>query len=119
MKHIKLTTQKRLRRINRVRATIIGTADRPRLTVRRTNQWTYAQLVDDAAHRTLAAVSSKTIAAGKKEKKSDQAFAVGESIAKKAAEKNIHTVVFDRRSYKFHGRVKNVAEGAKKGGLKI
>ena len=81
----------------------------------------YAQLIDDTAHRTLAAAQSKGQASGVKShgNKSEQALAVGEAIAKKAMEKKITTAVFDRRAYKFHGRVKNVAEGAKKGGLKI
>jgi large subunit ribosomal protein L18 len=117
MKHIKLTNKKRLRRVNRVRATIVGTALRPRLAVHRSNRFMYAQLIDDAAGRTLAAAHSA--ASKEKKTKSDGAFAVGESLAKKAVEKNIHAAVFDRRSYKFHGRVKSVAEGAKKGGLKI
>lgn len=121
MKAIKKTNQKRVRRINRVRATIIGTAERPRLTVHRTNRFMYAQLIDDTAGRTIAAAHSAPAkgAVKAKMKKSDAAFAVGEALAKKAAEKKIAAAVFDRRSYKFHGRVKSVAEGAKKGGLNI
>ncbi len=129
MKTIKKTNQKRIRRINRVRATIVGTAERPRLTVHRTNKFMYAQLIDDAAGRTIAAAHSTPVKIKKgaaaaasavaKMKKSDAAFAVGEALAKKAAEKKITAAVFDRRSYKFHGRVKSVAEGARKGGLKI
>ncbi len=123
MKSIKLTNQKRQRRINRVRATIAGTALRPRLAVHRTNRFMYAQLIDDAVGRTLAAASSRNpkvpFAPKGTFKKTDAAFAVGESLAQKAVEKNIKAAVFDRRSYKFHGRVKSVAEGARKGGLKI
>jgi large subunit ribosomal protein L18 len=112
---------KRARRTNRVRAVIKGTSDRPRLAVHRTNRFVYAQLIDDAAHRTLAAVSAKAAAAkaAKKLTKSEQAFATGETIGKLAKDKGITQAVFDRRSYRFHGRVKQVAEGAKKGGLKI
>ena len=130
MKSIKRTNQKRARRVNRVRATITGTAERPRLTVHRTNRFVYVQLIDDTAGRTIAAAHSApakgkkgatkaTAHASTKMKKSDAAFAVGEQLAKKAVEKNITAAVFDRRSYKFHGRIKSVAEGAKKGGLKI
>ena len=122
MKHIKLTNKKRQRRVNRVRATITGTAERPRLTVHRTNKFVYAQLIDDAAGKTLAAAQSRG-QSGKgtegQRTKTEAAFTVGETIAKKAVEKNISSAVFDRRSYKFHGRVKSVAEGARKGGLKI
>lgn len=108
---------KRARRTNRVRAIIKGTAARPRLAVHRTNRFIYAQLIDDSAHKTLAAVSSVKIA--EKKTKSEQAFAVGEQIGKAAAGKGVSQAVFDRRSYRFHGRVKQLAEGAKKGGLKI
>lgn len=115
MKHIKLTNKKRQRRVARTRVRITGTALRPRLAVHRTNRFMYAQLIDDTAGRTLVAASSSK----QKVAKSMDAFAVGESLAQKAAEKDIKTAVFDRRSYKFHGRVKSVAEGARKGGLKI
>ena len=104
------------RRVARVRALIKGTADRPRLAVHRTNRFIYAQLIDDTVHKTIVTASS---AKAEKKPKSEQAFAVGEIIGKKAAEKGIGQAVFDRRSYRFHGRVKQLAEGAKKGGLKI
>jgi large subunit ribosomal protein L18 len=117
----KKLNQKRGRRIARVRAVIKGTADRPRLAVHRTNRSVYAQLIDDTAHRTLAAASAKNTAAkaAKKPTKSEQAFAVGETIGQLAAEKGIKQAVFDRRAYRFHGRIKQLAEGAKKSGLKI
>ena len=120
MNKTKLLNKKKAQRIRRVRAIIKGTALRPRLVVNRTNRYIHAQLIDDAKGHTLLSASNigsqKTTA---KTKKSDQAFAVGESLAKKAIEKGITQAVFDRRSYQFHGRVKNFAEGAKKGGLKI
>lgn len=121
MKPIKKINVRRARRANRVRATVTGTAERPRLAVHRTNRFMYAQLIDDMAGKTIAAAHSagSKKGAAAKVKKSDAAFAVGEAIAKKAMEKKITAAVFDRRSYKFHGRVKSVAEGAKKGGLKI
>ncbi len=125
MKPVKKLNQKRIRRVARVRATISGTAERPRLTVRRSNRYFYAQLVDDVKGNTLLSASSFTIAktGAAKEKakmtKTAESFLVGELIAKKAAEKGITSAVFDRRSYKFHGRVKSFVDGAKKGGLKI
>jgi large subunit ribosomal protein L18 len=125
MKAVKKLNQKRIRRVTRTRAAISGTAERPRLTVRRSNRYFYAQLVDDVKGNTIAAASSlsvEKVAKGKATKvgnKTANAFSVGEVIGKKAAEKGIKTAVFDRRSYKFHGRVKSFVDGAKKGGLKI
>ena len=116
MNKIKKLNQRKAQRIGRVRALISGTAARPRLVVHRTNKYFYAQLIDDVKGVTL--LSAKTGAADKG-KKSEQSFAIGESLAKKAVEKGIVTAVFDRRSYQFHGRVKSFAEGARKGGLKI
>jgi len=109
-----------MRRVRRTRALISGTAERPRLAVHRTNRYIYAQLIDDTKGRTLLAVSSAGVAkAAGKVTKSANAFSVGEFLGKKAVEKGIRSVLFDRRSYKFHGRVKSVADGAKKGGLTI
>ncbi len=113
---------KRKFRKNRVRAKIFGTADRPRLSVFRSNLHIYAQIIDDTKGITLVSVHSREIKNEiKKEKggKTAIAFAVGELIAKKAVKANITTVVFDRNGYKYHGRVKAVAEGARAGGLKI
>jgi large subunit ribosomal protein L18 len=117
----KKLNQKRLRRIRRVHAVIRGTALRPRLAVHRTNRFVYAQLINDAAQKTIVAASSRPARGAKRGKmtKADQAFAAGEVIGAKAKEKGITKVVFDRRSYRFHGRVKQFAEGAKKGGLQI
>jgi len=111
----KLNRSKR-QRIGRVRALISGTAARPRLVVHRTNKYFYAQLVDDVKGATLLSVKTGPETAGKK---SEQSFAVGELLAKKAVAKGITSAVFDRRSYRFHGRVKRFAEGAQKGGLTI
>jgi large subunit ribosomal protein L18 len=128
MKAIKKLNQKRMRRVARTRAVISGTAERPRLTVRRSNRYFYAQLVDDVKGNTLIAASSFTLDGGKGKKadktaekvtKTANAFSIGELIGKKAVEKGITSAVFDRRSYKFHGRVKSFVDGAKKGGLKI
>lgn len=100
--------------------TLHGTAAAPRLIVNRSNRYVYAQLIDDDKGHTLVAVSSFGKGAGAaKGTKSTQAFAAGEALAKKAVEQGITRAVFDRREAKFHGRVKQFAEGAKKGGLQI
>ena len=100
----------------RIRGKISGTAQRPRMTVFRSNKQIYVQLIDDLAGRTLAAASSKGIEEGTK---TEIAAAVGEKIAQKALEAGINEVVFDRNGYLFHGRVKSLADAARKGGLKI
>lgn len=116
----KKLNKKRARRAARVGIRIVGTALVPRLVINRSNRYLYAQLVDDTKDRTLAAVSSfGKGGAGAKGTKSMQSFAAGEALAKKALEKGIKSAVLDRRSAKFHGRIKQFAEGAKKGGLKI
>lgn len=112
----------RKRRHVRVRAVVSGTAEKPRLNVFRGLKHIYAQLIDDEAGKTLAGVHSKTIGKGKEEGgkgKIGVAFAVGKALAEKAKEKKITKVVFDRAGYKYHGRVKAVAEGAREGGLKF
>lgn len=107
----------RLRRHKRVRGKISGTTERPRLNVYRSSTNIYAQIIDDTKGVTLCAASTldKEIAGygGNKE----AAKKVGEIIAKKAADKGITTVVFDRGGYIFHGRVKELADGAREGGL--
>ena len=116
MKARKKLNVKRVRRAARVGARMFGTAARPRLVVNRTNKYIYAQLIDDAKGHTLAAVTTH---GAPKAKKSAQAFSAGESLAAKAVAKGVKEAVFDRRASKFHGRVQQFAEGAKKGGLKI
>ncbi len=100
----------------RIRGKVSGTAQRPRMSVFRSNKGIYVQLIDDLAGRTLAAASSKGIAEGTK---TEIAGKVGEQIAKKAIEIGITEVVFDRNGYLFHGRVKSLAEAARKAGLKF
>ncbi len=123
MKAKKKLNQKRIRRVARVRAAISGTAVRPRLAVRRSNRYFYAQLIDDVKGNTLLSASSfameKAAKGAVKGNKTADAFSVGEFIGKKAGELGIKSAVFDRRSYKFHGRVKSFVDGAKKGGLTI
>lgn len=103
-----LSRRKRVHR--RIRKSIKGTAQRPRLSVYRSNKSIYAQLVDDVTGMTLAAASSKGMTEGNK---SDQAREVGRIIAAKAIEAGITKVVFDRSGYIYHGRIKALAEGAR------
>jgi len=98
-----------------IRKKIKGTAERPRLSIFRSNKGIYAQLVDDLAGHTLASASSKGITGNKIE----QAKSVGEKLAAAAKGAGIDTVVFDRGGYLFHGRVKALADGAREGGLNI
>ncbi len=100
----------------RIRGRISGTATRPRMTVFRSNKQIYVQLVDDLAGKTLVSTSSKGIEEGTK---IEIAAKVGENVAKKALEAGITEVVFDRNGYLFHGRVKSLADAARKGGLKF
>lgn len=109
----------RKQRTRRVRARIFGTASRPRLAVFRSNRAIYAQLIDDAGQKTLLAARSAEVKEKSTKGKSAIAETVGELLAKKAKEKGIVAAVFDRRGYAYHGRVKALAEGARKGGLKI
>lgn len=110
-------TQKRLKVKRRVRKSIFGTAERPRLSVFRSNKEIYAQLIDDNAGVTLAQSSSrdKSVSGTKIE----QAATVGKNIAEKAKANNIETIVFDRNGYVYHGRIKALADGAREGGLKF
>jgi large subunit ribosomal protein L18 len=113
---VKTPEATRLRRRRRVRAKVHGTAERPRISVRRTNRGVFAQLIDDAAGRTLASVSW-TEADLRDLKPMDQARRAGALLADRAKAAGIDTVVFDRGGYQYHGRVKALAEGAREGGL--
>jgi large subunit ribosomal protein L18 len=110
--------QQRLRRRRRVRARIRGSAVRPRLSVYRSNRGVFAQLIDDDAGRTLASVSW-TEPELRKLDSMEQAKRVGQLLAERAKGAGIETCVFDRGGYRFHGRVAQVAEGAREGGLKF
>jgi len=105
-------------RHRRIRGKISGTADRPRLLVFRSHRHIYGQLIDDEKGKTLISAKDSEIKS-KKLKKRDLAKEVGMLLAKKALESKIKEIVFDRRGYKFHGRVKQLAEGARAGGLKF
>ncbi len=109
--------QRRNKIKTRIRGKISGTAERPRMTVFRSNKQIYVQLIDDLAGRTLVATSSKGI--DQKATKSEIAAMVGTAIAAKALEAGITEVVFDRNGYLFHGRVKSLADAARSAGLKF
>ena len=112
-----MTTKKVERRIKikyRIRKSVNGTAERPRLSVFRSNKQIYAQVINDLTGKTLVAASSLGL---EKMPKKEQAETVGEMLAEKAQAAGISTVVFDRNGYLYHGRVKELADGARKGGL--
>lgn len=109
--------ERRLKIKMSIRQRISGTPERPRLTVFRSNKQIYAQIVDDTIGKTLAAASSLKL--DMKAPKKEIAAKVGEMIAKNAQEAGIQTVVFDRNGYLYHGRVKELAEAARNGGLKF
>jgi len=108
----------RLRRHNRVRRKVAGTASRPRLSVFRSSAHIYAQIIDDVAGHTLVAESTKS-ADGLTGTKTEQAKAIGTLIAAKAKKAGITSVVFDRGGFKYHGRVQALADGAREGGLEF
>ena len=118
MKEAKLLNKIRDKRARRVRKKISRSVSvKPRLSVFRSNKNIYAQIIDYRNHKTLVSFSSKNLK--EKSKKTDLAAKVGESIAKKAIEAKIKIAVVDRGSYLYHGRVKALIEGARKGGLKV
>jgi large subunit ribosomal protein L18 len=110
--------QRRLRRRRRVRARVSGTAERPRLSVYRSNKGVFAQLIDDRKGHTVAAVNwiepeLKSL------KATEQAKRAGELLAERAKAAGVEACVFDRGGYQYHGRVKALAEGAREGGLRF
>lgn len=110
----------RERRRRRVRSKIYGTQARPRLNVFRSIEHMYVQLIDDESGHTLVAASTTEKAVrDMKIKKSDEASAIGKLLAQRAVEKQIKKVVFDRAGYRYHGRVKAIADGAREGGLEF
>jgi len=112
----KTSAEKRYRRHLRVRNKVKGTPERPRLVVFRSLKHIYAQLVDDTTGRTLATVSDLNIEQGKK---GERAAEVGKLIAERARTSGVTRVVFDRAGYRYHGRVRAVADAARKGGLEF
>ncbi|HEU5114425.1 MAG TPA: 50S ribosomal protein L18 [Candidatus Paceibacterota bacterium] len=107
--------EKRVRRHKAIRTRVSGTADKPRLAIFRSNRFVYAQLIDDAAGKTLVSASSLDM----KGKKSEAASKVGKAIAEKAVSLKISTVVFDRGGFAYKGRVKALADSAREAGLKF
>jgi large subunit ribosomal protein L18 len=113
-----ITKKTRRQRIRyRIRKKIVGTAERPRLSVFRSNTQMYCQLIDDKQGHTLAAASTKE--SGVTGTKIEQSFALGKLLASKAEAAGVSNVVFDRSGYLYHGRVKAVADGAREGGLQF
>lgn len=101
----------------RIRRRISGTPERPRISVYRSNNYTYLQLIDDEAGHTLVAVDTREIEGA--ESRTDAAYKAGETLARKAIEAGIEKAIFDRGGNKYHGRVKAVAEGTRSSGLKV
>lgn len=120
MERIALKRIRRIRRKKSIRRRVLGAPDQPRLTVFRSARHIYAQLIDDLSGRTLAAASTVE-KAGKFDNggNRDAASRVGSALAERAKEAGISTAVFDRNGYRFHGRIKALAEAARKGGLKF
>lgn len=112
-------TAARNRRQKRVRRKITGTAQRPRLTVYRSNKYIYAQVIDDVEGRTLAAASSQEPDLRGSNLNTDVATRVGELVGQRAREAGVSEIVFDRAGYKFHGRVKALADAAREAGLEF
>jgi large subunit ribosomal protein L18 len=117
MKKELVKREQRLRRKKRVRAKIFGTAGRPRLSVNRSNRQIYLQAIDDSQGRTLISASTMEIKATGA--KSDKSWALGELLAKKAKERGVKSLVFDRGYYKYHGRIKKAVESLRKAGIEI
>lgn len=113
MNREKQKQEKKARRAHRTRSHIFGTASRPRLSVHRSLAHISAQLIDDATSTTLLSVDDK----GLEGTKTERALAVGKRLAEGAKQKGIGTVIYDRGSFRYHGRVKALAEGAREGGL--
>jgi large subunit ribosomal protein L18 len=118
MNKAKAKQAKSIRRVRRVRALIKGTAERPRLCVKRTLKHIYVQVIDDTQGKTLAYVSDSELKAAK-QARLEKASALGQAIAEKAKAKGVTQVVFDRRDKRYHGMVKAVAEAARAGGLEF
>jgi large subunit ribosomal protein L18 len=109
--------QSRITRHTRIRAKISGTAVRPRLAVYKSNRYLHAQVIDDAAGKTLIGVSTKDVAA--KQKKMEAAKTLGSELAKRAKAAGIEAVVFDRGGFRFAGRIATLAEAVREGGIKM
>ncbi|MHC4996072.1 MAG: 50S ribosomal protein L18 [Planctomycetota bacterium] len=116
MEKNKLNTHKRFRRKKQIRRKVFGTPERPRLTVFRSNKQVYAQIINDVEGKTLAAASSISLDKGSTVAAASE---VGKQLAEKAKAAGVEAVAFDRNGFRFHGRVKAIAEAAREGGLKF
>lgn len=118
---MKTSSEQRIKRHTRIRKRITGTAERPRLAVFRSNKHLYAQLIDDVAGRTLASASTvdPSLRSGSMPNSVESAAKVGSLVAERAAALDITSVVFDRGGFRFHGKVKALAEGARQKGLQF
>lgn len=114
---VKIYKSKKIKRQVRTRSKIEGIQAKPRLCVYRSNKFIYAQLIDDRSGKTLYAASDATLKL--KGTKVEKAEKVGEALSSEAVKKGIKEAIFDRGSYRYHGRVKALADGARKGGLKF
>ena len=119
MKKIIDTTRKRLKRKASIRKKIQGTAERPRLTVYKSNRYTYVQVIDDTAGATLAAASNQEKDQLGMGNKVASLAKLGALIGERLKAKNISAVVFDRNGYRYHGKIKAIADGARKAGISL
>jgi large subunit ribosomal protein L18 len=117
MNRVKQNNLRIKKRAIRIRAKLSGSTERPRLSVFRSNRYTYAQAIDDSTGKTLVSASTRQLKEGKT--KSEKATNLGTLVAEKAKEAGIKAMIFDKGSYKYHGRVKNVAEALRESGIKI
>lgn len=119
MSDIKLLRKNRLKRQQRIRAKIVGTTERPRLTVLRSNEHISLQVIDDSIGKTLAAASDLVADKKVKATKTERAVAASKVLLEVLKKKKITSLVFDRSYYKYHGRIKAVAEALREGGIKL
>ena len=111
--------ERKLRRSHRTKAKLSGTAKTPRIAVFRSNKFISAQAIDDVKMNTLACAESRVVAKGKKINKTEAAKLTGLALGKLLSEKGIKNAIFDRRSYRYHGRVKALAEALREAGIKM
>ena len=119
---IKQSARRNARKRLRIRSKLLGTAERPRLYIKKTNKYLYAQIIDDINKKivtSLSTVTKETMKSGKSAKNVDMAKKLGADIAKAAQGKGVSTVIFDRGTYIYHGKVKTFAEAARENGLKF
>ncbi len=120
MAKVILRSTNKERRKLRVKKKVFGEIARPRLSVFRSNKYIYGQIIDDRSRKTLIGLSATEIKKAHEGKtKVEAAFSIGEALALKALDKKIKKVVFDRNGYQYHGRIKNIADGARKRGLEL